>query len=160
MKELDKHREAFEYFLSLGGQASDSKIREVAVKFQVADRTIWNWYKSLNWRNRADIRLNAIAKKVEEKTDTNIVNRKAKELADLDSTDTIIQAMIEDAKLKVKINDARDFAQVVGASEKVKKLKQLLLGEDTKREGIDAHLEIVSASQIINNKPKIIDEDE
>jgi len=143
MNEEPKHEEALEYFISLGAKLSDDTVTKVSLQCHCSGRTIKRWYKAFNWRNRADIRLNIIAKKVEKKNDTNIVNRKAKELADLDATDTIIQAMLNEivtkdengrARLKVKIDDARGFAQVVGASEKIKKLKQSLLGEDTERE--------------------------
>lgn len=169
MNETERHKEAFEYWFSLGAKANHETCDLVATKMQLHRATVYRWYKAFNWRNRADIRLNANAKKIAEKSDTNIVNRKAKELADLDTTDTIIQAMLneivtkgEDGKvrLKVKIEDARDFAQVVGASEKVKKLKQLLLGEDTKREGGIIQVELANASQVINNKPKQADEDD
>ena len=139
MKETNRHKEAFEYWLSLGGIAGDDKIRETAGKYQVNERTVWTWYKEFNWRNRADIRLNARAKKIEEKTDNAVVDRKAKELADLDDIDKIIMAMIRDtvtrdkdgkARVSIEIEDARDFSSVVASSDKIKRLKMSLIGED------------------------------
>ena len=146
MRETQRHKDAFEYWLSLGGVTDNKTCELVASYMQAHIATFWRWYKEFNWRNRADIRLNARAKKLEEKTDNNVVDRKAKELAELDDTDKIIQALIksvvgkgEDGKVKllIDVEDMKDFGIAVTASEKVKKLKQLLIGEDTERSNVD-----------------------
>lgn len=146
MRETQKHKDAFEYWLSLGGKSSDNEIRETAVKYQVNERTVWTWYKELNWANRRDIRLNARAKKLEEKVDNAVVDRKAKELAELDDIDKIAQAMIKstvkkdeqgNTVLTIKISDDKGMASMIGAIDKIKKLKQLLIGEDTERGAIN-----------------------
>jgi len=143
MRETQKYKDAFEYWLSLGGQASDKTCGAVGVKFGVSTNTIWNWYKAFNWANRRDIRLNARAKKLEEKVDGNVVDRKAKELAELDDIDKIAQAMIKstvkkdeqgNTVLTIKISDDKGMASMIGAVDKIKKLKQLLIGEDTERD--------------------------
>ncbi len=142
MNETQKHKDAFEYWFSLGATTDNKTCESFASHLQVHVATFWRWYKAFNWRNRADIRNNANAKKIAEKTDNAIVNRKAKELEDLDTIDTVAMALIkqvitkdEEGRpiLKIKITDDRGFAQVAGAIEKTKKLKQLLLGEDTER---------------------------
>ena len=142
MRETQRHKDAFEYWLSLGGQASEKCFSELSPKFQSTTRTIWNWYNAFNWANRRDIRLNARAKKLEEKVDGNVVDRKAKELAELDDIDKIAQAMIKstvkkneqgESVLTIKISDDKGMASMIGAVDKIKKLKQLLIGEDTER---------------------------
>ena len=95
MRETQRHKDAFEYWLSQGGKASDKPCGEVGAKFGVSANTVWNWYKAFNWANRRDIRFNARAKKIEEKTDNAVIDRKAKELAELDDIDKIAQAMIK-----------------------------------------------------------------
>jgi len=168
MRETQRHKDAFEYWLSLGGGATEDSCSKVAEKMEIATSTFWNWYKAFNWRNRADIRLNARAKKIEEKTDNAVVDRKAKELAELDDIDKILQVMIKetvvrrpDGKLGVSIDieDARDMSATVSAVDKIKKLKQLLIGEDTERvdSKVQAFMDIVSANTI-NNEP--IDEND
>lgn len=163
MREQNKHKDAFQYYLQLHSQPyifNEEKIMKVAEMMHTTPRTIWSWHKNLDWRNRVDAILDEIGKKTEENIANNLVIRKAKDLADLDDTDEILQAMIREivlsvvngkTELKVKVEDSRSFAQVVGASEKVKKLKLLLLGEDTKRETIK--IEMVKASDAINNRP-------
>ena len=146
MRETQRHKDAFEYWLSLGGVTDNKTCELVASYMQAHIATFWRWYKEFNWRNRADIRLNARAKKIEEKTDNNVVDRKAKELAELDDIDKIAQAMIKstvkkdeqgNTVLTIKISDDKGMASMIGAVDKIKKLKQLLIGEDTERSNVD-----------------------
>ena len=90
-----------------------------------------------------------------------MVDRKAKELADLDDIDKIATAMIKqtvgkdnegNAILKIKIGDGREMASMIGAIEKIKKLKQLLIGEDTER--ADGTLEVIIEGVDISKFPE------
>ena len=146
MRETQRHKDAFEYWLSLGGQASEKCFSELSPKFQSTTRTIWNWYNAFNWANRRDIRLNARAKKLEAKVDSNVVDRKAKELAQIADIKAIalgtIKATVDPDKaglerLKVKINSAKDLATVMNAYKEMVKIEQLLIGEDTERSNVD-----------------------
>jgi len=146
MRETQRHKDAFEYWLSLGGGTGLDDCIKVAQEFHISKRTFWNWYNELNWANRRDIRFNARAKKIEEKTDNAVVDRKAKELAELDDIDKIAQAMIKstvkkdeqgNTVLTIKISDDKGMASMIGAVDKLKKLKQLLIGEDTERSNVD-----------------------
>ena len=153
MRETQRHKDAFEYWLSLGGVTDNKTCELVASYMQAHIATFWRWYKEFNWRNRADIRLNTRAKKIEEKVDSNVVDRKAKELAELDDIDKIAQAMIKstvkkneqgESVLTIKISDDKGMASMIGAVDRIKKLKQLLIGETTENtetrwivEGVD-----------------------
>lgn len=151
MREAQKHKDAFEYWLSLGGKANNEDCRQIAEKFHISERTFWNWYKELNWANRRDIRLNARAKKLEDKVDNAVVDRKAKELAEVDELDAILMEKAR-ATTGIDIEDAKDLASIANVIEKLKKLKQLLIGEDTERiDGkIKAFFDVTSANDIDN----------
>ena len=82
MKETPKHKDAFEHFyikLSEGMSVTDS-ILSVAEKFKVTDRTAWRWYKELDWEAKRTVRDADIQTGVEEKTNTTIIDNKAKYL--------------------------------------------------------------------------------
>ena len=146
MRETQRHKDAFEYWLSLGGGTGLDDCIKVAQEFHISKRTFWNWYNELNWANRRDIRLNARAKKLEEKVDNNVVDRKAKELAEIAEIKAIaigtIKATIDVTKekldkLKVKIETPHELAVMIKTYKELVTLEQLLIGEDTERGSIN-----------------------
>jgi len=60
MKETLRHKEAFEYYYSLGGTATDKNCGKVGAKIGVSCNTIWNWYKAFNWKERVEQRTSDI----------------------------------------------------------------------------------------------------
>jgi predicted DNA-binding protein YlxM (UPF0122 family) len=68
------HKEAFEFYYSLG---SDRSITQVAHKFNVTRSAIAKWSKSFDWQDRIKIRDIEISKKLQQKTDTTIISTKA-----------------------------------------------------------------------------------
>lgn len=142
MRETQRHKEAFEYWLSLGGKTDSETERRMVEEWKISKTSFWRWYKELNWANRRDIRLNARAKKLEEKVDNAVVDRKAKELAEIADIKAIaigtIKATIDLTKekldkLKVKIETPHELAVMIKTYKELVTLEQLLIGEDTER---------------------------
>jgi len=52
MKEKLKHKEAFEYYYSLG---ENRGLRKVAQKFNKTLTAVANWSKAFNWQDRIEI---------------------------------------------------------------------------------------------------------
>ncbi len=122
MKEKLKHREAFEFFYSLGGEASEKNARKVAEKYQVSERTIWRWYKQFNWRERVEQRDIENAKKLKAKTDRAIVNSKADYRALIKKTVDLYKKRLEEGK--IIINRPQDLDTLIKAD-------LTLMGEST-----------------------------
>ncbi len=73
-EETLQRREAFDYYYSLGANRT---YKQVAERFQVSERTVNNWAKWFNWQERVRMRDIENSKKLEERTDKRIVDRKA-----------------------------------------------------------------------------------
>jgi transposase len=122
-----KNIEAFEYYYSLGDKRSCSK---VAGKFHVSERTVYNWSSWYNWQERVKHRNREYAKKIDEQTNTSLIDAKTKYLS-------IINDIIE--VFKTKLNDGEIRINRVNDLERLVKLEMLL------REG-----EMPSEDRIIN----------
>jgi len=148
MKEKLKHIEAFELFYSLGGKASDKSCSKVAVKLQVSERTIWNWYKKFNWRERVDQRNIENAKSLGKKTDRAVVNTKADYRAEIKTQLSILKAMLNNVIKEIKahniidINNTGQLKDVVNCYEKLGKLDLLMMGEATDEKDINIKVEL------------------
>lgn len=119
MKENNKHIEAFEYYYSCGASRG---YRDVARKFSTSLTSITNWAKAFNWQERVEQRNIEVARKLEAKSISTVVNEKA-------NYRKIIKAQIGEyvkkiQEGKVKIESISDF-------EKMVKLDLLLMGEGT-----------------------------
>jgi len=75
MTETLRHREAFEYYYSLG---HDRSLEKVAEKFKVTSKTTYTWSADFGWQDRLILRDKAISEKLTEATDAAIVNEKSK----------------------------------------------------------------------------------
>lgn len=124
MKEKQKHLDAFEFFFALGGAATEENCRKVAEKFQISERTFWNWYKKLGWKERVQLRNIEVSKKVEEKTNTTIADNKAKYLS-------YVHKLFDDWKNKVDQGEIPVEVKSVSDVDKVVKLALLLQNEAT-----------------------------
>lgn len=113
MIETLQHKEAFEYYFSLG---ENRGYREVVQKFNVSLTTIAKWGKSFNWQERILQRDIEIGKKLVTKTNTTVLNEKAK-----------YRKLIQDAIAgmgDIKVETVKDYETLV-------KLDLLLMGEST-----------------------------
>lgn len=141
MKERQKHVEAFEYYISLGGQPTAANCRKVRERFGICEQTFWNWYKKLNWKEKATIRLNEISKKLADKTDNDIITIKANHRKEIKQTLALIRSTLSNAikningkaESSIEPERAKDIADLANSYEKLVKLDLLLLGEDTER---------------------------
>jgi len=146
MQETKRHGDAFDYYYSLGAERS---YPQVASKFTVSRTSVKIWAKEFNWKNRVIQRDLEINKRIEEKTDSAIVNTKADYRAgiaeDLEELTTIRQRavkLIGDAteaieKGTIKISDVKEFDNVVSSLKKLHdlnkdyiKLDLVLIGEN------------------------------
>ena len=129
------HREAFDYYYSLGVSRS---INQVAVKFNKSERTIHNWAKAFNWQKRIEQRDIEIANRLEEKTNEIIVDEKAKYREEIKQYMQFIRGIMIASQEKIKkkeisINESSDMNSLMLAYERLLKLDLLLMGEATDR---------------------------
>ena len=139
MNEKQKHLDAFELFYRLGGVGSDENFSKVSGKFQVTERTVWNWYKKFGWKERIHLRNIDVNKKVIEKTNTQLAANKAKYL-------TYVHKLIDDWKKKV--DNGEIPVEIKSASDVDKIVKLALLLQDEAGEIIE---------NVIIDKDKCID---
>ena len=117
MKETFRHKEAFEYYYSLGEKKS---ITEVARKFTLSRASISKWSKAFNWQDRIIQRDIENGKRLEKKTDNNVVNSKADYRALIRQTVELYKQRLIDGK--IIINRPQDLETLV-------KLDLNLMGE-------------------------------
>jgi len=107
MIERQKHLDAFEYFIKLGGQPNDENTMKTAQEFGVSKRTIFVWYKELNWRDRSIIRLVQARNKAEE---NGILDKEAEIAALLTLVKSkIAESNVRSTYLKVLYGTAKDL---------------------------------------------------
>lgn len=115
MVETLQHKEAFEYYYSLGDSRS---FKLVESKFKVSNMSVARWSKAFNWQERITQRDIEISKGLEKKTNTTILNEKA-------NYRRIIKESISGIG-EIKINNPKDLDTLV-------KLDLLLMGEATEK---------------------------
>jgi uncharacterized protein YjcR len=120
-----KHKEAFEYYYSLGDKRT---LKQVAEKFEVSDNSARKWSHYFNWQQRIIDRDEENAKKLEKKTNTSIVQEKAKYRKIIQ--DSINSYMGNLDKGNIEITNVADL-------EKLIKLDLLLMGEATDKQKIE-----------------------
>jgi hypothetical protein len=110
MKELQKHLDAFElYFKSKqDGANTEESIKLLMSDFKVSRKTAYKWKKEFDWDGREAIRSQEIQKRIEEKTNTTIVDNKVKYLS-------FYHKLLDDLKndFKLKIKDVNDLKRVI-----------------------------------------------
>jgi hypothetical protein len=122
MKEKQKHLDAFELFYTLGGEASQENCTRVSDKFQITERTFWNWYKKLGWKDRVHLRNIDVNEEVVQRTNSKIADNKAKYL-------TYVHKLFDDWKKKVDDGDAPVEIKSASDVDKIVKLALLLQDE-------------------------------
>lgn len=119
MQETLQHKEAFEYYYSLGTQRN---LIAVHVWFKCGKRTVEIWSKAFNWQERVIQRDIELSKGLEKKTNTTILNEKA-------NYRRIIKETIGKME-EISINNTKDLETLV-------KLDLLLMGEATEKNETD-----------------------
>ena len=162
MKESLKHKEAFEFFYSLNGRATANNCRKVSDRYQISERTFWRWYKELNWKLRVEQRDIENAKKVEQKTNSEVVDAKA----DFRKTifaihQTLKKSLNEFIKRNeiIQIWGIKELEKVVIILDKLARLDMGLVGENIEGEkelkvrGLeDLFLKIAEYERIFNDE--------
>lgn len=116
MKEQPHHKEAFEHFylkLNEGMSVSDS-ILSVAEKFKVTERTVYRWHKELNWDDKIAVRDIDIQDALEDKTNTTIVDNKAKYLGIVHfSLNKYVEEVNNGDRDPIPIENSRDLERLI-----------------------------------------------
>ena len=128
MKETLRHKEAFEYYYSLGTERS---FKLVESKFKVSNMSVARWSKEFNWQVRIGQRDIENGKKIEAKVDKAIVNSKA-------DYRTLINKVVKkfEEKLKagkIRIDKPEDLSIMA-------KLDLLMMGEATEKKDVTYRL--------------------
>jgi hypothetical protein len=139
MTETLQHKEAFEYYYSLG---ENRGYREVVQKFNISLTSIAKWGKAFNWQERILQRDIEIGKALVVKTNTTVLDEKAN-----------YRRIIKDAISSmgtVKAESAKDLEILV-------KLDLLLMGEATEKTDTDikmdlSHLTTEEIRELIKNE--------
>jgi len=140
MKETLRHREAFEYYYSLGEKRSYPK---VASKFTVSRTSIKKWAKAFNWQTRIEQRDIENSKTLAKKTNKAVVNSKADYRALIKETVDIYKQKLKDGKIKV--NKPQDLDTLA-------KLDLVLMGEANENEQHKLIFEIIEGNKNNNKK--------
>ena len=140
MKETLRHKEAFEYYYSLGDKRNSSS---VAVQYKVSERSIFKWSKNFNWQERIEQRDIEVSRGLEDKTNETIINIKAGFKAEIKVQLNIFKVMLNKLIEKFKNNEMIEIKNldhlkiVVDSYEKLIKLYLTLIGEASEIEEIE-----------------------
>lgn len=124
MQETLQHKEAFEYYYSLGDKRS---FKLVESQFNVSNMSVARWSKAFNWQERILQRDIEIGKKLEIKTNTTVLDEKA-------NYRRIIKEAIT-AMGTPRAESAKDLEILV-------KLDLLLMGEATEKTDSDVKMDL------------------
>ena len=156
MKEDLRHQKIFDTYYTTGKSRS---LKETAKKFGIAERTIKGYSSEFNWKERIVQRDIENSKRLEKKTDTAVVNEKARYQVEIraamgplkHSINRVVQKikkfkMVEgtadekNAEDVLMVETVVQYERLVAAYEKLVKLDLLLLGESTERIDVNAGL--------------------
>lgn len=144
MKELQRHRDAFNHYLILKQKGEDTKeaIMSVACQQGVSDRTVYRWKDKLKWDDKEAVRASEINKEVEKKTNSTIVDNKSNYLSMIHNSFNFYLGEVKAGRRNpVEINNMNDF-------EKGVKTALLLQGESTERTEQSSQCEVSIHDQI------------
>lgn len=134
----DKADLAFEYYYTLG---PDRNFDKVAEQFQVSLSTIKNYSMKYNWKERKLQRDIEIQKQMQEKTNTQVVDIKAKYRNDVNVAMAPLKHELNQIIIKLKnkeklgwVKSFEDFERLTRCLERLAKLDLLLLGEATDKQ--------------------------
>ena len=136
MQETLRHKEAFEYYYSLGDKRSLIKVGE---KFKVSEQSLCKWNKNFGWQNRVKERDEQNAIELAKKTDKIILKTKAEYHKEVQDSLTLIRAGLSQIAEKIKAKTfkaetAKDLSTLIRAQDAAIRLEQLLAGGADSRE--------------------------
>ena len=139
MRETSRHREAFEYFVELGGVLSDDNCIKITQKFHVTDRSVRGWSSKFGWINRADRILEKVHEKILEKQINEIVKVKEKQLGEVRQIKAFLMSTIQNAidkeskSSRIVPSNSVDVSALARSINELIKTESLLIGEPTER---------------------------
>lgn len=141
MRETSRRREAFEYFVELGGVLSEETFTKLTQRFHITERTIKQWSSDLGWISRADRILEKVHEKILEKQINEIVKVKEKQLGEVRQVKSFLLSTINnaierrDGKLESSITpeSSIDVSTLARSINELIKTESLLIGEPTER---------------------------
>ena len=143
MKETLKHTEAFELFYGMGSERS---LQKLSSALHISRQALTNWSRQFNWQDRVQLRDANNAKRLEAKTDTKIVDDKAKMLSIVKYGLNVFSEKLK--KGQIEITSIADLDKLV-------KNALLLQGESTEITKMD--LSGLSTDQLQKNLEKLIE---
>lgn len=117
-RETDRHREAFEYYWSLG---ADRTLRAVARHFNVSEQSVVAWSKSFGWQARIAEREAEIARQFERRVIQHEVDRRSQNLKIVDAAKLQFVQALREGKIVFKY---------VTDLETILRLERMLLGDE------------------------------
>jgi len=160
---------AFDRYYAMGASRVLNELRKNLVDTEeFTDRspalqTLKTWSKENNWQERLKLRDIENSKKVQAKTDREVVNTKADYRKDIRLTQQPLKAAInkvivpakdgKPATINIEVENARDLALIVGALEKLIKLDLVMIGE------ADSHTQLSGDGISFNFGDKITEDD-
>lgn len=152
MQETALHNEAFEFYYGLG---SKRRFPTVVQEYSVSRQTVQNWSRHFNWAERVHLRDIEVAKELKKRTLSSTVNIKAKRLKELSNIQNILNKAIKTAIKTIKEN--KEFAKnpadlnfLTLSKERITRLEQLLLGEDTAKETLEIRVGLEEGAESDN----------
>jgi len=139
MKETLRHKDAFEYYYSLG---ENRGLRKVVQKFNITLTAVANWSKAFHWQERVEQRDIEIGRELPAKTNETVLNTKANYRAEIKAQFSILKKMLNELIKKfkdnqgIKIKDITGLKDVLGCYEKLIRMDLTLMGEVSEGEEI------------------------
>ena len=136
MKETDKHKAAFEYYLSLQGK--DRSITAVAREYKMSRAAVAKWSKGFKWQKRLQERADKNGEAIAKANDKIIVKDGITHAKKVNDALRLIQAALATAIPSLqngtfKVDRATDLAAMCRALSDLIRLDQLLSGEADSR---------------------------
>lgn len=143
------HREAFEYYYSLGDKRS---LRDVSSKYDVSEQSTAKWSASFKWQDRVKSRDNEIARQLEDKTKVEALKSKKLYRAEIKKhidflngvMDQAIKNQEESGGEQISVKQMGELKDLINSYEKLCRLDLLLMGEPTSRSKIELSKEEVN----------------
>lgn len=123
-----RQKEAFEYFYAIGHKRT---LKKVSDHFEVSQRTVANWSKWFNWKERVKDMDTRVGERMDEKLVESIAETKTTMITSLqDIFKMSITEKLEQGDLPVEIKNIKDIDTVA-------KLIMLLVGKDGEKQNTD-----------------------
>jgi hypothetical protein len=130
MIETLRHKEAFDYYYSLGDKRG---LREVAQKFDISLTAIGKWSKNFNWQLRVQQRDIENSKNLEKKTNKGVINAKADFRRTIFALHQLLKRSLNEfikSNNLIGIIDAKDLLRITTILDKLARLEMGFVGEN------------------------------